>query len=278
MVSRLLVWVSSVHLCDTHCHLNLNNFENDLEEVIERALLVGVNRILVPGINMETNMRAVELADQHEQIYVAVGIHPNDGLTWMEDTINQLRDMAQHPKVVAIGEIGLDYYRNRCPQEIQKSIFNDQLLLAAETNLPVIIHNRNAFQDLWPILTAWREHILTINSSLWLRTGVLHSYDGNLPDAREIEQANFRIGINGPVTFKNAQDRHQVAAGIAENSLILETDAPFLTPHPHRGKRNEPSFVLHINSKIAALRGISAEQLAQITSQNADKLFLWRAA
>jgi TatD DNase family protein len=227
---------------------------------------------------METNMRAVELADQHEQIYVAVGIHPNDGLTWMEDTINQLRDMAQHPKVVAIGEIGLDYYRNRCPQEIQKSIFNDQLLLAAETNLPVIIHNRNAFQDLWPILTAWREHILTINSSLWLRTGVLHSYDGNLPDAREIEQANFRIGINGPVTFKNAQDRHQVAAGIAENSLILETDAPFLTPHPHRGKRNEPSFVLHINSKIAALRGISAEQLAQITSQNADKLFLWRAA
>jgi len=245
---------------------------------MQRARQVGISRILVPGIDLPTSQIALALAERYPEIHVAVGIHPNDVLTWTDETLTQLRQMAEHPKVVAIGEIGLDYYRDRSPHDLQKKIFKAQLNLAAEINLPVIIHNRDAFHDLWPILSIWQEELSTTLPLLSTRPGVLHSYDGTLQDAQTITNSHFLIGINGPVTFKNAFERQQVAAGISETSLLLETDAPFLTPHPHRGKRNEPSFVQYINSKIADLRGMSADRLAEITIQNADRLFLWRAA
>jgi TatD DNase family protein len=267
-----------VQICDTHCHLNLNNFRDDVEEVIQRARLAGVSRILVPGIDLSTNQIALELAKCFPEVHVAVGIHPNDGLTWTDETLPQLRQLASHPKVVAIGEIGLDYYRDRCPREMQQTIFKAQLLLATETNLPVVIHNRDAFQDLWPILSDWQQKLHTNRSPLARQPGVLHSFTGNLSEAMMIVHQSFFIGISGPVTFKNAMDRQEVATGVPEGFLLLETDAPFLTPHPHRGERNEPAFVQFINSKIAALRGISSEQMAETTTYNADRLFLWRSS
>jgi len=265
-----------VQLCDTHCHLNLNNFRDDVDEVIQRARHVGISRILVPGLDLPTSQAALELAERYPEIHVAIGIHPNDGLTWTDDTLPQLRQMAAHPKVVAIGEIGLDYYRDHCPHEVQQTIFKAQLQLAGEANLPVVIHNRDAFQDLWPILSNWQDELFAYRSSLATRPGVLHSFDGSLSDALIIIQHCFFIGINGPVTYKNAANQQQVAASLPEAFLLLETDAPFLTPHPHRGERNEPSFVQYINSKIAALRGIIPKQLAETTTNSADRLFLWR--
>ena len=180
-----------MQLCDTHCHLNLNNFRDDVDEVIQRARQVGISRILVPGIDLPTSQAALDLAERYPEIHVAIGIHPNDGLTWTDDTLPQLRQMATHPKVVAIGEIGLDYYRDHCPREVQQTIFKAQLQLAAEVNLPVVIHNRDAFQDLWPILSNWQEELVAHRSSLANRPGVLHSFDGSLSDALIIIQHCF---------------------------------------------------------------------------------------
>lgn len=267
-----------MQLWDTHCHLNLNNFAEDLAEVLLRAHQAGVSRILVPGIDLQTSQQALDLAEKHPEIYAAVGIHPNDGLTWTEETLPRLRQLAAHPKCVAIGEIGLDYYRDRCPRDLQQTIFQAQLKLAGEMNLPVIIHNREALPDLWPILASWQRQLAADRSPLAGRPGVLHSYEGTLEGAHMAIQHNFRIGLNGPVTFKNAAERQFVAAGLPGSSILLETDAPFLTPHPQRGKRNEPSFLQFINTKVAALREVSADHLAETTFQNADQLFLGSAA
>lgn len=265
-------------LCDTHCHLNLKIFEADLESVLARSRQAGLERILVPGIDLPTSRTAVRLADQWPEIYAAVGVHPNDGLTWTTDTLSSLRELASHPKVCAIGEIGLDYYRDRCPRSLQADILRQQLDLANELSLPVVIHNRDAFEDLFPILSAWAQGLQSQTSSLAAQPGVLHSFDGSLDQAKSLINLNFLIGLNGPVTYKNAHDRHQAARELPLDVLLLETDAPFLTPHPHRGERNEPSFIQYINGKIADLRGISADLSAEITSNNAQRLFSWRTA
>lgn len=265
-------------LCDTHCHLNLNIFKADLESVLARSRQAGLERILVPGIDLPTSRTAVRLAEQWPEIYAAVGIHPNDGLTWKSDTLTELRELARHPKVCAIGEIGLDYYRDRCPRNAQADVLRQQLDLAGELGLPVVIHNRDAYEDLFPILSAWAHGLQSLGSPLADRPGVLHSFDGSLEQAEALINLNFLIGLNGPVTFKNAHDRHLAARQLPLDVLLLETDAPFLTPHPHRGERNEPSFIQYINGKIADLRGISADLTAETTSNNAQRLFSWRTA
>lgn len=243
---------------------------------MDRARQAGLTHILVPGIDHATNLLSLELADRFPEIYAAVGIHPNDGLTWNSDTFSSLKEFASHPKVVAIGEIGLDYYRDRCPREIQKRILQEQLTLAAEMNLPVILHNREALQDLAPLLVAWQKELVSNRSLLANHPGVLHSFDGTLQDAGEVLASNFFIGLNGPVTFKNAPIRQDLAITVPDQALLLETDAPFLTPHPHRGERNEPAFIKYINKKIASLRGVSEEHIAKFTSDNANRLFHWR--
>ncbi len=265
-------------LCDTHCHLNLNIFEADLESVLARSRQAGLERILVPGIDLPTSRTAVRLAEQWPEIYAAVGIHPNDGLTWKSDTLTELRELARHPRVCAIGEIGLDFYRDRCPRNVQADVLRQQLDLAGELGLPVVIHNRDAFEDLFPILSAWAHDLQSPGSPQADRPGVLHSFDGSLEQAESLIDLNFLIGLNGPVTFKNAHDRHLAARELPLDVLLLETDAPFLTPHPHRGERNEPSFIQYINGKIADLRGISANLTAETTSNNAQRLFSWRTA
>ena len=265
-------------LVDSHCHLFFNLFEDDLDAVITRARENGITRILVPGIDLETSQQAVALSEKYANLFVAVGVHPNDAMGWQADNLVRLRELAKHPKVVAIGEIGLDYYRNKTPQALQLEALKAQLELAASLQKPVVIHNRQAFSDLWPVLEDWQASLTQAGNPLSQAPGVLHSFEGDLAMALRAIEQHFYIGIGGPVTFKNAATRQEVAKGIAMEHILLETDAPYLTPHPHRGQRNEPSYVIFIAEKIAELRALSLQAVAETTTQNANRLFAWGAA
>lgn len=265
-------------LTDTHCHLNLNIFQENLAEFLDRAWEVGVERILVPGIDMETSRQAVALAEQHANLFAAVGVHPGDASTWNNDSFVMLKELAQHPKTLAIGEIGLDYYRDRSPRPLQREVFRKQLELAAELDLPVVLHNRDSLDDLWSELSSWHTELVQSGSPLASRPGVLHSYDGTISTALRAVEHGFFIGISGPVTFKNALERQEVVTGLPLNSLLIETDAPYLTPHPFRGKwPNEPAFVAHLAEKIARLHEQPVEAVIQATWENAAQLFDWGA-
>jgi len=263
-------------LADTHCHLYMDAFKDDLDEVLDRAWVNGIDRILVPGIDIETSLAAIALAEQHPNIFAAVGVHPNDAGSWRSDTLKILSELADHSKVIAVGEIGLDYYRDHAPHPLQQNILHQQLGLAAETNLPVVLHNRDALTDLWPILCEWQHSLEQTQSPLAHRPGVLHSYEGELDMALEAVTRNFFIGISGPVTFRNAPDRRELVAGLPQSRLLLETDAPFLAPQVYRGRRNEPAYVKYIAEKVAELHHISLSEMSEITSTNAAQLFSWR--
>ena len=270
-------------LVDTHCHLYFESFDEDLQQVLARSVDEGVGRILSPGIDLKTSREAVNLAEAYPQVYAAIGVHPNDSLSWTEGTIDELRLLADHPKVVAIGEIGLDYYRDRAPKDLQQKVFREQLLLAAETALPVVIHTRNsskgsldAMEDALAILANWQTDLAASSPLLYERPGVLHSFSGDEEIARRAIHLNFQIGITGPVTFKNAPDLQRLVGLLPLDHLLIETDAPFLTPHPHRGKRNEPSFVRLVAEKIAQIHNLPLDVVADITTNNAGRLFNWR--
>jgi TatD DNase family protein len=265
-------------LTDTHCHLNLNIFQDRLEAVLERAGERGIERILVPGIDVETSRAAAALAERYDQLYAAVGVHPGDASTWNEGTLAELRVLARHPKVVAVGEIGLDYYRDRSPRPLQRQVFKDQLELAAELGLPVVIHNRESIDDVWSELSEWQERLARSGSTLAERPGVLHSFDGTLETARQAIEKGFFIGISGPVTFKNASERQELVSALPLNHLFVETDAPFLTPHPYRGQwPNEPAYVYYVAEKIAEMHGLPYETVTRATWENAAKVFHWGA-
>lgn len=269
-------------LADTHCHLNLETYNNDRVEVLERARIVGVGRILVPGIDLASSRKAVNLADTYTEVFAAVGVHPNDAMSWDENTFNELRELARHPKVIAIGEIGLDYYRQQTPQDLQRQVFRQQLDLAVEAGLPVVVHIRNtaledhrATVDVLNIFKGWQSELVRSGSNLADCPGVLHSFSDGEEAAKEALRLNFRIGITGPVTFRNAAVLQQVVRSLPLEQLLIETDAPFLTPHPHRGQRNEPANVRFVAEKIAQLRSLSYDDVAKGTSLNAKRLFNW---
>jgi len=269
-------------LVDTHCHLNFDSFNNDRETVLERARQAGVERILNPGVDLATSQEAVNLAATTPEVFAAVGVHPNDALTWGDDTPDKLRELAKHPKVIAIGEIGLDYYRDETPHDIQKWVFRQQLSLAGEVGLPVVIHVRNpnlqdrqATADVLHILSVWLSELAKVGSPLEDDPGVLHSFSDDEDAARQAIQMNFRIGVTGPVTFRNALVLQRVAGSIPLDRLLIETDAPFLTPHPYRGQRNEPSYVRFVAEKIGQIRSLSYEVITEATSTNAKRLFNW---
>ena len=259
---------------DTHCHLDFQRFDQDRQAVIDRAWKAGLVWILNPGIDLHTNQKAIELANQYPQrISAAVGIHPNFGQPWTADIITILREQAIQPGVVAIGEIGLDYYRDHTPKDQQKQMFTEQLALAAYLNLPVIIHNRDSTDDLMAILSNWHAELLRANHPLANSPGVLHSYSADLDTAVSAIKMNFFIGISGPVTFKNAPERKVITQELPLDHLLLETDAPFLAPHPHRGRRNEPSYIPLIAEEIARIHGIPQAEVGRKTTENAKVLF-----
>ncbi|MBE0696646.1 MAG: TatD family hydrolase [Anaerolineaceae bacterium] len=264
-------------LTDTHCHLNLTIFQEDMKETLERAWENGIGRILVPGIDIETSQAAVALADQYSNLYAAVGVHPGSAKTWNDDCMSILRDLAQHPKSVAIGEIGLDYFRDRSPRALQREVFRAQLELAGELGLPVIIHNRDSFEDVWKGLCTWQDELSSVGSAIAQHPGVLHSFDGTTAAGQQAASKGFYLGISGPVTFKNAPERQITTESLPLDNLLIETDAPYLTPHPYRGRRNEPAYVALVAQKVSELHEISLEAAAKATWRNADQLFNWGA-
>ncbi len=265
-------------LVDTHCHLFFNSFQDDLEGILDRAWQIGIDRILMPGIDLETSRQCLALSERHTNLFAAVGVHPNNATTWQAGSLEELHRLAQHPKVIAIGEIGLDYYRDSTPQTLQREVFAAQLELAADLGKPVIIHNRQAFHDLWPMLSNWQATLAQSNHPLSQAPGVLHAFEEDLAAAMQVTGQHFSIGIGGPVTFRNAKVRQEVAKGAPLEKILLETDAPFLAPDPHRGQRNEPSYVIFIAKKIAELRAQPLSVIEEVTTQNANQLFAWRVA
>lgn len=253
-------------LIDSHCHLNFNAFDEDRAEVIERAQAAGVIGFINPGTSLADSRRIVALAGKIPELYAAVGVHPNDAGGFAAETLAQLRGLAQAPKVVAIGEIGLDYYWDEAPRPVQRQVFEQQLGLATELGLPVIIHQRDAAADTMAVLRQWAaggEH-----PGL-----VLHSFSGDLAMAEEAIELGFYIGLSGPVTFKNARGLPEIVVALPADRLLVETDAPFLTPHPFRGKRNEPARVALVAERVAALKNVpQLEMYAQLT-KNTKALF-----
>lgn len=264
-----------VNLIDTHCHLDLDRFDGDREDVIKRAKDAGLVRILNPGIDIESSQSALNLSELYDIVYAAIGIHPNSSLMWGGASRKELYSMATHPKVVAIGEIGLDYYRDRAPMDIQKKVFKEQLSLAGELHLPIIVHCRQAGEDILEILREWFDELIKDNLPLKSNPGVLHSFSEDLDFAYQALKLNFRIGITGPVTFDSGDRLRQIVQIIPLNCQLIETDSPFLTPHPHRGKRNEPSNVKYVAEKIAEIRSSTVEAISVATTENADTLFHW---
>lgn len=253
-------------LIDTHCHLDFENFDEDREEVISRASDMGVGAIIVPAIDLQNCKKVLRIAESHPNIYAAVGIHPNSSKEWQNDDLIQLKELAQHDKVVAIGEIGLDYYRNFSPQDTQRDAFNQQLDLAIELNLPVIIHNREADDDILSILARKKNDSDRV-------TGVLHSFSTRVEVARSAVIMGYYIGFTGPITFRKAHDVRAVSASLPMDRILIETDSPFLAPEPRRGRRNEPGFVRFVAEKLAEVRGLSFDEIAYRTTQNAERLF-----
>lgn len=257
-------------MIDTHCHLDFDSFAEDRERVLERALQAGVTSIINPAVDLESCEVALSLHQRWPQVHVAVGIHPNSCQGFDDSYVESLRVMAERPGVVAVGEIGLDYYRDRCPPDAQRSALRSQLRLAAECNLPVIIHNREAAADLLPMLT---DHAKSLSPTMRERVGVLHSFSTTWDVARQALDQGYYLGFTGPVTFRKADELRHVARQMPLNRLLVETDAPFLAPVPRRGRRNEPSWLPWIVDCLAGLHGMSTGKMAQITEENARRLF-----
>ena len=249
---------------DTHVHLNADQYEDDLQEVINRALEANVKKMVVIGFDRITIERAMKLVEQYSFIYAVVGWHPVDAIDCTEEDLKWIEELAAHEKVVGIGEMGLDYHWDKSPKDVQQVLFRKQIRLAQKVNLPIIIHNRDATEDVIRILQEEEAH---------MTGGIMHCYGGSVETAKQCIDMNFMISLGGPVTFKNARKPKEVAAEIPLEHLLIETDAPYLAPHPHRGKRNEPSLVPLVAEEIARLKGMSIEEVAKATTKNAEKFF-----
>ena len=251
-------------LFDTHVHLNDKKYAQDLLEVMERAKNEGVTRMLVVGYDQRSNRRAIELAEQYDFIYAAVGWHPVDSIYLTEELFAELVEQVKHPKVVAVGECGLDYHWDTSPVDLQKEVFIRQIKLAQEVNKPLVIHTRESIADTLEILKAHDANVVG---------GVMHCYSGSVEMARQFIDLNFKISLGGPVTFTNGRRPQAVATEIPLEHLLVETDAPYLTPHPHRGTRNEPFYVSLVAKKIAELKDLPYERVCEQTTANACTLF-----
>ncbi len=249
-------------LIDTHAHLQDQAFASDQDTAIQRALNAGIHYIITVGYDYISSQAAVTLAQRQASLFAAVGIHPHDASSWQESTSQLLTNLSQQKKVVAIGETGLDYYRHLSPREQQKKVFAQQLALAGKASLPVIIHSRNA-----------GEEVLGFIKDFPQLTGVIHCFSGTLFEARQFVDLGWYLGITGSVTFPKATVLQEVVRDIPLEWLLLETDAPYLAPQPHRGQRNEPSYLGYMAAAVAGLKKIEVSVVAEQTTLNAQKLF-----
>ncbi len=250
-------------MIDSHCHLNANVYRGDLDEVVRRALDAGVAGVFVPGIGLEESRRAVEIADRHAICRAAVGIHPHEALAWSDATEREIRALAAHPKVGAIGEIGLDFYRDWSPPEAQRAAFAAQLRLARELALPIVVHDRDAHEEILAALEAPEHRGIA---------GVLHCFSGGPAEAERALALGFHVSFTGSITYgKGKADR--VLRVVPLERLLLETDAPYMTPVPHRGERNEPAYVGFVAEALAEKTGRTREEVREATTRAARSLF-----
>ncbi len=251
-------------LIDTHAHLNAQEFDEDRDEVIARARENGVSTIINIGFNRETIPTCLELAEKYEFIYAVVGWHPQDAKDMTDSDLEWLEELSRHPKVIGLGEMGLDYYWDTSPRDVQAEVFRKQIRLARKLQMPIVIHNRDAHQDIIDILREEKAEEVG---------GIMHCFSGSWETAKMALDMNFYISFGGPLTFKNAKKPKEVAVQVPLDRLLVETDCPYLTPHPFRGKRNETGYVRYVAEEMANLHGLSYEEMARITSDNAKRLF-----
>ncbi len=249
---------------DSHAHLFYPNFNGEVEQIIQRAKTAGVDYILVPATDLASSAQAIDLAEQFDMVYAAVGVHPHDTNEWEDSLIPKLEKLAQHPKVVAIGEIGLDYYYDFSPKEKQIHAFKKQIDLALKVNKPIIVHNRQSNDDIMEIIREYKDSGLRAH---------FHCFAGNAEEAKELIAMRHFISFTGNITFKKADDIRKIVSQLSVEDMLLETDSPFLTPVPYRGKRNEPSYITFIAEKLAELKHLRIEDVARTTSYNAYRLY-----
>lgn len=248
-------------IIDTHAHLNMEDYDHDLDHVLSRALKNDVTKILVIGMDDASNQKAIQLAEEHEMLYATVGIHP--GYVDSDQDTDRLRSYINHPKVIAIGECGLDFYWREDNKELQFKIYEEQIKLAIEFQKPLVIHTRNSFKEAYEKLIPYQGQV----------QGVFHCFSSDLEDAKKAIDLGFMIGIDGPITFKKNDVLKEIIEHIDLKHLLVETDSPYMTPAPHRGKRNEPGYTRFVVEKIAEIKKMDVHEVADITKQNAYKLF-----
>ena len=248
---------------DSHAHLQWSSFDEDREKVINRAREADVKYIVNIGFDLKGSNQAIALAEKYEGLYATIGIHPHNAKEFNEGVLDNLWQLSENPKVVAIGEIGLDYYRNLSPKATQQKAFEDQLFLAQELGLPVVIHDGEAHADVLKTIARFKGKL----------NGILHCFSGSREMAEQCVKMRYYISFAGPITFPRAHRLRQTVKHIDLNKILIETDCPWLTPQEMRGKRNEPAFLPLIAEEIANLRGISLVDLAEVTTKNAKKIF-----
>jgi len=249
---------------DSHAHLTLDAFDADRDDVIARARASGLKHVCTIGSLARDAEAALGLAEKHDFICCAAGLHPHDAKLWDQGSIPRLESLAGHPRLMAIGEIGLDFHYDHSPRAAQREAFREQIRLARRLRLPVVIHTREAHEDTLRILAEEKAEEVG---------GIFHCFSGSAEMARFAVERGFRISFSGSLTFKNASELREVARNIPPELLLTETDAPFLSPHPHRGKRNEPARVLDVAAKLAELHGMSAEAMGDLTTRNFEQAF-----
>lgn len=253
-----------MELVDTHCHIQFNDYPLEVDEVLTSAKQAGVTKLIAVGCRLSDSRQAVEMATRSDGIWASIGLHPHEASRYVHDhhALQQFHDLASHKKVVAIGEAGLDYYYENSPREDQKKLLKFQLDIAVEHNLPLIFHVRDAFSDFWTVLDEYTGI-----------KGVVHSFSSDKKDLEDILLRGLYVGLNGIMTFSKRQDQLEAAKAVPLDKLLLETDAPFLTPVPFRGKIGEPKYVRTVAEFLAELREEKLDKLAAATTLNAQKLF-----
>ncbi len=253
-------------LIDTHCHLDFKQFHSDRDEMIARARAAGVTEMIIPAVSLDNCAAVLALTKQYTGLYCAVGVHPNSTADWQPAHIDILRDYAQHPNVVAIGEIGVDYHWDKSPKTMQHQAFAAQMQLAHELDLPIIVHNREASVDCLRLMQA---SPLAGKD----RPGVMHSFGADEETAVQAIALGFYLGFTGPITYKKATQTRAIAQNMPLDRILIETDAPYLSPVPYRGKRNEPAYVVRVAEQLANLHQIDVTEIGRITTRNARTLF-----
>ncbi|MGI2298020.1 TatD family hydrolase [Paenibacillus sp. GXUN7292] len=251
-------------LFDTHTHMDAPQYDEDRHEMINRAIEAGVELFVNIGFNRETIPTTLALADQYKQIFAAIGWHPVDSIFMQEGDLEWIEELTKHPKVVAIGEIGLDYHWDTSPKDVQQRVFREQIRLAKKLGKPIVIHNRDAHEDIVRILKEEKADEVG---------GVMHCFSGSWETAKKCLDMNFYISFGGPITFKNARVPKEVLFNTPQDKILIETDSPYLTPHPFRGKRNESGYVSLVAQSAAEIKGLTVEEIGAITMENGKKCF-----